>query len=185
MEFDATLQDVVDVELRMLKRSAVARRWGRRDSIIIGTMSALGIFIVLGFVTPSPPMDFRIALSLGCMALFPFLFHRMHRDEGSLRAEQYFREQLGDGPIRIIVELRSEGAWVRQANVQMLFEWEHATAIEDTPGGVEMIFQRGGIVVVRDRAFESATQRTEFIERARDLMRAHNSRETPVAHDKR
>ncbi len=185
MEFDATLQDFVDVELRMLKRSAVAQRWWRRDSMIIGIMSGLGIFVVLGFVTPSPPMDFRVALSLGCMALFPFLFQRMYRDEGSLRAEQYFREQLGDGPIRIIVELRPEGAWVRQANLQMLFEWENATAIEDTPAAVEIIFQRGGIVVVRDRAFESTTQRTEFIERARDLMRAHHSRETPAAHDRR
>jgi hypothetical protein len=35
VEFDATFEDFVDVELRILGRSTVARRWLRRDAIVM------------------------------------------------------------------------------------------------------------------------------------------------------
>jgi hypothetical protein len=107
------------------------------------------------------------------MLVFPFLVHRLNRSQGSLRMQELLREQLGEEPIRVVIELRPDGVWVRQANVELLFDWKDATAVEDT-SDVEVIFGQSS-VVARERAFTSAPLRAAFVERARELLRAHNS----------
>jgi hypothetical protein len=47
-------------------------------------------------------------------------------------------------------------------------------AINDTPGGVELLFQEGGIIVARDRAFTTLAERHAFLERARQLTKAQD-----------
>jgi hypothetical protein len=57
--------------------------------------------------------------------------------------------------------------------VELLFDWKDATAVDDT-SDVEVILGRSS-VVARARAFIRPAQRVAFVERARELMRAHNA----------
>jgi hypothetical protein len=173
VEFDATWEDFADVELRILKRSPVVRRWRRRDAIVTSIVSGVGIFMLLGILDPRIPLDYRLVFAAAWMLGFPFLVHWMNRSQGSLRIQELLREQLGEGPIHVVIELRPDGVWVRQANVELLFDWKDATAVDDT-SDVEVILGRSS-VVARARAFIRPAQRVAFVERARELMRAHNA----------
>lgn len=170
VEFEATVRDALEVELRALHRSPLAKRWHRRDAIVTSVLSGLGIFIFLGLTRPPAPMDFRIVFLAAWMVGIPLALMRVYRSEGKVRMERYLREQLGDGPIPVAIELRPQGLWIRQANMEVLLDWKEATAVEDTSAGVEIVF-RVGPVVALERAFTSADQRAAFAARARALMK--------------
>jgi len=83
------------------------------------------------------------------------------------------REHLGDGPVKVIIELRPQAMWTRQADTEMLFDWKNATAVEEAPAGVEVIF-RNATVLARERGFAGPVERAAFANRARELM--HSAR---------
>lgn len=47
VQFDATLDDLIDVQMRFLRRSGVASSWPRADSLLVAAGAALLLFLVV------------------------------------------------------------------------------------------------------------------------------------------
>jgi hypothetical protein len=83
----------------------------------------------------------------------------------------YYRERLGgDGPFTCEVELTADSLAIRQCGAELKYLWSSMTEIVDTPGGIEFAARGGGFLVVRDRAFLTPQQRSDFLLAARQLM---------------
>jgi hypothetical protein len=173
-EFDATIDDFVNVQLRMLERSRVARGWWRRDLWLSAVITGGGVFVLMGLGRSAPPLVYRATFALLWAVIYSFVFKRWARAQRTSRITRYLREHLGEGPVKVIIELRPQGLWTRQAAVDMLFDWKNATAVEEIPAGVEVIFQNG-TVLARERGFASPVERAAFANRARELMQAARS----------
>ncbi len=69
------------------------------------------------------------------------------------------------------MEISPIGIWVRQSNTQVTHEWESVEGIEESADSVDIIKRGGSLaVVVRNRAFASAEERSKFIELAQGYL---------------
>jgi len=172
-EFEATIDDFVDVQLRMLERSRVAQGWRRRDRWWSAAITGIAVFLAMGLGRSSPPLVYRAPVGVLWTIVYLFFFERWMGAQRISRITRYLREHLGDGPVKVIIELRPQAMWTRQADTEMLFDWKNATAVEEAPAGVEVIF-RNATVLARERGFAGPVERAAFANRARELM--HSAR---------
>lgn len=103
---------------------------------------------------------------VGLVALYPLVFRGSPRG----RYIEYYREQLGsNGPFQCEVEITAEGVTVEQNGAQLKRPWSSVKEVADTSGAIEFVWNSGGSLVVRERAFESAEQRAEFLRLSRSF----------------
>ena len=171
--FDATLDEFAEVQVRIIRQTHTARSW-RRNAVAVnfGIVSAAifaGLWLA-GKLGPSVEYLTRgllIALAIG--AVWAYFYRRSYDQTVTKRTRRLLEEQLGGpGPFTCEVELQPDGAWTRCQNTELRIPWTNATGVTDTDKGIEIAF-RTGLILIRNRAFESGSDRREFFELARVL----------------
>jgi hypothetical protein len=167
--FDATIDDFVDTNNRLLKRSKLIRKW-RWVNVFVAFLITGAVFY---FVFPGKPF-MRIAGAIIVAAIAAALFPAIHRSEVNSKLKKYFREQLGtEGPIKIEVEISDACLAVKQLGTLISHDWPNISSVENTRDAVELIHRRGGITVVRSRAFNSPEEQEQFATLARHYIKMH------------
>jgi hypothetical protein len=106
-----------------------------------------------------------------CLGFLFFLFSRWRWSSPNATYLKYYREQLGgDGPFLCEVEITPAGLTIRQIGIETKRPWSVVEEIVDTSDGLEFRCRIGGILVVRDRAFETAELRSVFLRRAKEFL---------------
>ena len=163
VQFDFTVDDLVDGAERAVSRSPVARSWRWQGLLASCVLSAAVAYMVV------PGSDARrlFAAAIGaliCAAIYPFSVGRSRKR----RLEKYFREQFGgDGPYTCEVELTPAALVTVQAGTRSERAWSTITAIQVTDNSVDFLTKGAGSLIVRNRAFGSAEQRDAFVNLAR------------------
>src|SRR5207247_2809399 len=100
---------------------------------------------------PSRTVAGFIATALGL--LWGLVYRRVYDRIVRKRIRRFLAEHLdGPGPFRCDIELRPQGVWTRQNNVEVVLHWSDATGVTDGEDAVEIDF-RNGIVIARNRGF--------------------------------
>lgn len=160
VQFEATLEEVVDVQMRSMARSAVARRWRRRSTLIFALFVGLTVFLL----THSRPLLVQLPLALAGAGLAVLLYPRLYQRSAQKRLRQLAEQYLGGAAtVEIQVELAAEGMRVHQRNTDLLFPWADVEQIEQTEAGVEVVSASEGLLVVRRRAFASDEEIEQFL----------------------
>ncbi len=173
VQFEFSAADLADVMQRSANRSKTVRRlrWQAR-AVYATVLSAALFFIIPGEVAARAA--FALLAWIGIVVLSSLLFKSSHE-----RYLQYSREQLGgDGPFTCEVEMTAEGVATIQCGVETRRTWAGVRDVVVAPGGIEFVWQVGGLMVVRDRAFGNPQARTEFLQLAREYLAA-----VPKVHD--
>src|SRR5258708_17784013 len=152
VQFDATFDELIDIQLRALSGSQVITSLRRVNRITIAAVTALLVFLLIQLF-PGPTL---IAGLLGAAAgglisyaTYPADHKRMLRRRlGKLIIEQFGRIQS----IRCEIELRRESLFARQAGLEIAHSWSTTRGIRDMPDGIEFKFT-AGLLMVRSRAF--------------------------------
>jgi hypothetical protein len=168
--FDATIDELVDVNLRHYATSVEFRRSHRNAMLGGGATVAIGVLVV---ASPLWKAEHGVAIVSATIlilgALIGFLSGRAYDDSNKKRVRRYIAEQLrGSQSLRCEVELRSSGLWIRQDDAEHLYRWGDVTSVDDTSISVDIV-ARNIILVVRNRAFSGLEERGSFIEHARRL----------------
>ena len=112
-----------------------------------------------------------VVSTLAVAALHP-VFHD-HAIEKRLR--RLCRESYGEkDSFRCEVELTPLEIRIRGDNTQTVYEWKSVEDIVITEDSVDL-FTRAGGVVVRNRAFQSSSDRNDFIALAQQYLAANHS----------
>lgn len=175
--YDATVDDAVDVALRMSRRSPAFRKQLRLTVVIAGVVTALIVFVFFAFFernrTPTV-LPVILGISAACGILGTAIFRRQFTKEIFKQQRKVTADQFGGRPsIRSELELRADALWVRQAGMEMLLPWSVCTSVIDNPNDVELNFAPG-ICVVRNKDFASPAERHQFLETARRLAHLAN-----------
>jgi hypothetical protein len=170
--YDVTIDEVVDVGLRMATRTHAFRRQMRQSILIAGIIGG-GVFTVacISYLTEKGSFELALAALAGLAfgVFFAFLFRFSFRKEILKQQRRVVAEHLGGKPsVPCELELRPDALWVRQAGMEMIFPWTLCTGIRDNAEDIEMNFAPG-ICVVRNRHVSSAGERQRFLETARRL----------------
>ena len=163
VEFEFTVDDLVDVNLRALERSK--RFWSGQwtNVIVYGSLVGLAVFLALPFSS-----GWNItggAVGLAVIVVAHLLFRR--REIGR-RMRSLILEKLGaPGPFKCEVELTGEGLITCQRGAETKYSWVAIEEIKETPDSIDFFTHDGGAVVVRDRAFNAPADKRRFFELAR------------------
>jgi len=161
VEFEFTIDELVDSHMRLMARSKVARSWRWEGLATMSLFTALFAYVINsdrgGIVWAG------IGAMLGAMS---YLFTR--KNAVSRRLRKYFIEQLRtEGPFTFQVELSERGISTRQLNNQITFEWANVEEILETEDSIDIYVRGGSGVFVRKRAFVSKDDMKEFINLAK------------------
>ena len=172
IEYDATVDDAVDVSLRLASRTRTFRNQIRYSILIVGALMGVAALFVAMYVAPPDTSRGYLGL-LGFAAVFgvvtALIFRGFFAKEIRKQQRKMVAEHFGGKPaIRSEIELRPDAVWVRQAGMEMVFPWDGCTSIIDNPDDIEINFTPG-ICVVPNRHFASAADRQLFFETSRRL----------------
>jgi hypothetical protein len=161
VEFDATLDDFVDVQNRVRvnwRRTAVA-------SVLFG--------VLIGSICFGTPVERAFegcinALFYGILLLVSPLIVRP-LEKLILRRRFYrYRERIQTGrPVKVEVEITELGVLVRQLGTQRLYDWKRVQSVEERGDSIELWIKRWHLhrpLIVRGRAFDSIAHRSEFLD---------------------
>ncbi len=163
VQFDATLDDFVDVYFRASARSKVVRRWRSINSLATGLIAGTLLYTVI----PNWPDN----LIMGFVGVVGGTagYRLMQKKLIEQRLQKYLREKLKDeGPYSIEVETSRDGVIVRQCGNEIRYSWPNIESIVETSDSIDFIECHGGILVVRNRAFKSTDAQLSFLRDARD-----------------
>jgi hypothetical protein len=147
--FDATIDDFVDANSRLLKRSKLVRKWRWVNVLVVFLLVA----VISYFLGPGAPVVKMVEAIIGG-AVAAAIFPAIHKSEVNGKLKKYFKEQLGtENPINIEIELSDAGLSVKQMGTLTAHDWPNILSAENTRDAVEVVYRRGGITVVRSRAF--------------------------------
>ncbi len=166
VEFDATLDDFVDLNMRVRKRSRALRRSNWKMATVFALLMGF-----MGFTQGAGPLLANVLTGCRDAAIagvaFILLLSALRPWE-KWRIRKFYREQLAtDGPIKIEVEISDSGVLVKQHGAQITYGWKSINSVEDSGDAIE-IWKAGGPIVVRNRAFNSPGTRIEFLELCRN-----------------
>jgi len=178
VEFDATLDDFVDANLRMVKATTTYRQ-GRRGnawSFAVVAAGTLAMAVLRGHEVPTYSRIGVAALLSLAGGLVSVSFGAQFYDSyvnGHYR--QMLRELFGTAnAVRCEFEIRDDVLWSRTPQSEVSFPWSRLTRVEDLPDAIELWFSPG-LAVVRARAFETRQHREAFLAAVRKHLGSPSS----------
>ena len=168
VQFEYTIDDMVDVQLRVLKRSRAARAWRWRDLVVTSLLTGAVLFAVIPEGLVVRAIMGGIGLSLGAL-LYPIMNERTVRR----RLRKFCEEKVGSSKTFLCeVELNDSGVHTKSNGTQIIYPWEKVTEVEETAESVDLYSEFGGLLVVRKRAFTSTEEQEKFVELANRYVKA-------------
>ena len=165
IRFETSAVDLADAAKRFVQRSQYARdaRWYAAACWSI-LLAAILFFVLPGGAEARGA--FSAFFGFAVFFIYNYLWRPTHR--GYLK---YYREHVGgDRPFLCEVEITPDGITAKQLDTETRRAWSAVKEIVDTPDAVEFMWRTGGLLVVRDRAFETPEQRALFLQNARSLL---------------
>ena len=167
--FPFSIDDLIDVTLRVHRHEPALRRGRRRAALGLGAIAAVLAILLLALLpTESPTARWLVPLGAGLIApaLFLRLWPRLMR-RAMLPALQ---RRYGIGPHRCDVQLTEDGVQFEQLGQTGFAPWPLIDHVRLVDGDVEMLGRT--ICVVRRRAFASDDERDRFAATAARLHAA-------------
>src|SRR5262245_42343684 len=151
VQYEATLDDMVDVSLRAMSRSRLARSWRWQSALGTGLVAGL---ILFELVHESPGVSLAVG---GIAAVVGEALYAIRQVRAvRLVRLKYCQEQYGaDGTVKFELQLSEAGLWSRQNKTHTIFDWPAISAIEQTPDAIDFLTREGGVVSVHRRGFQS------------------------------
>ncbi len=168
VEYESTLRDLTQHNLRSLMSKRV-NQWHRIKLGLFCTLIGAGVWLGRSDQTIREGLPGAAVTGVlgGCVGLF--IYSYLVRKSV---AQQISARLGGEGPYRIAEEITPKGITCRMGAQQTQADWSAIEQIVELPRGVELRKKDGGTILVRRRGFTSEHQVMEFVELARQYLRA-------------
>jgi hypothetical protein len=167
VQFDYTIEDLVDVQMRVLNNSRAVRAWRWRDLVLTSLMTGIFVFAII-------PEEITVRIIVGIIGLIlgAVLYPVVSEMTIKRRLRKWCEENAGPAKtFTCEVELNESGIHSQQNETQIVFPWKNMKEIRETKDSVDIYFERGGLMVIRNRAFTSPEERQRFIELAKQYSK--------------
>jgi hypothetical protein len=162
VEFEATIDDVVDVSMRSWANSKTMRRWYWQGAAATALMLALPAYFMLGEIFGS-----RLVVAFAAALAGAALYLLTYKENFRKRTRKLCSEQLGtNAPLKVTVELLDEGISFSQMGARVIHEWSRIDRVEESEDALYFFYRDHACSAVRKRGFESVATKDEFLGRA-------------------
>lgn len=172
IQFQATVEDFVDVHERAIARSRLVRSWHREGAVVTalacGLLTSIVVFILTYVMWPLVP---ALMWSIGSGLITGAIAGNQHRQKVRQRLYSYYQEVFGERQsLPCEVELGDAGLMVKQLGTQIMFEWPNVEEMRETEDAVEFYMYERGAVLVKKRYFASVEELQQFLDVARQHL---------------
>jgi hypothetical protein len=159
VEFEATLDEWVDVHVRTFRRSGTVRRWRWQETVCSAALAGVAAYLV------SPdPLGSRLVGAAAGVTIALVLAPVLQRWNFRRRLRGYGRELLaGRDTFKVRVRVGPDGVWSESLGADALVRWEHVAEVEGVDQRVDIWVRPSGLITVRQRAFKSAADKDRFV----------------------
>jgi len=173
VEFDATLDEIVDASVRMVQPTSAYRNARKGYQWLFGACVAGGLTVAV-LHRDAVPSYTEIAIVLCVGSLGGILFGMFGGRFYDSHVRRHHRRVIGEmyGGVDVVhceFELRDETLWSRSVHGEVSFPWSRLTRVADRPGLIELWFSPG-LAVIRDRAFPTQEDRHAFLDAVRGRL---------------
>jgi hypothetical protein len=178
LEFDSTVDEIVDVQLRLAQKTAAFKRQRRNSIWFVAVFSAVAPPVIFFWrVTDGQAVAVAAVVGLILGPLAGYLYGRFYDYYVKKHSRRMVVEMLGASQnTRCEYELRPDALWSRFRDMELTLPWSRLTRIEDGPGAISLWFDPG-LAVIQDRAFRNADDRRQFLETVRARLPGTATRE--------
>jgi hypothetical protein len=165
VEFDATVDDIVDAQLRMTTRTTAYRRNRLWSQVAVAASGAVAVTIpfVLNVRELSPAVvGIATGVALGFGAVLFYLYGLFHNQYVKRNAARLVRELYGGKGFHCVFEIREHGLWCTARDTEVTLAWSRFVRIVEA-GDLELWFDPG-LAVIRARAFSTLDEKRRFVE---------------------
>ena len=172
IEFESTIDDLIDAYERVMARSNEARSWQRQgagtSALLSGLLSGVSVFIIFIFAGSIPA-----GLAGGTIAaiISAAITWSSYRNSVRRRLEKYYRERFGERKsFPVEVELTESGICTKQLGTQILFEWVNVEDINETEDKVEIYTRDGNGLFIKKQDFTSSDKYQQFMKATQQYL---------------
>jgi hypothetical protein len=167
VRFEYTIDDLIDVSMRLLKRSRSVRASRHWDLLTTALLSGVLLFAIVPASVAGKLIMGGLGLAFGALS-YPAIRQRTVRR----RLRKFCEETVGTGETLFCeVELNESDVHTNSNGSRTVSAWENVKEIQETLDSVDIYTGRGGLTVVRKRAFASQEETLQFIALANQYWR--------------
>jgi len=177
IQYDMTVDDIIDGQLRTIRRSGVQQRWRIESCAYVGVIAALLVLVLV-----REPMYVGLVLALvagGAGALTQwYTYESTMRKRLKKFIEEAYKKEV---PQRFHAELRPDAIWTQTGYMQIIYDWRDVIDIVEGADAIE-ILMNGGYLLVRKARLASPSTADEFVALAkRYLQQSKSTTQPPVS----
>ena len=140
--------------------------------VVTSLLSGVLLFAIIPGEMSSKLIVGVIGLILGAL-IYPIV------NESTVKRRLRELSQENAGPDKVFsceVELSESGVHTRQNGMEIIYRWENVKEVQETQDSVDIYAEKGGLVVVRKRAFNGSAEAEHFIELANQYLKTIQTR---------
>jgi hypothetical protein len=158
IQYESTIDEAVDTQIRLLKTSSVAKRWKLQ-----GLIWAPILFFVFYFGIPDEKIV-KLVFGFFTGIIFVIIYFATYKKTIKKRTRKFLVEQLGtEEPISSEYEFTDENLIFRKLGTEIRFEWDKVEKLIENKNDIEVRIYKGGIAVIPNRIFSGTEQRDELL----------------------
>ena len=170
VEFDATIDDFVDVAMRSVEGSKALRAWRWEGALTSATLIGVCTYVIVRGA-PVSKLAAGVVTFVVVTVVNLASFKSSHRRRTRRLAKELIRTE--GAPVRIKVEITKSGITFDQRKTQQIHDWSTIERYDETDDAIYFWTRDHSALAVRKRAFESRDSQDRFIELAKSYMQAH------------
>ncbi len=163
IEYESTIDEAVEAQFRLLKKSKVAKKW-RLQGFIWAPILFFGFYFGI-------PDEKNIKLLFASIASIAFIIIYLSIYEKTIQKtiRKVIVEQIGnDEPVQSEYEFNQDALIFRKLGTEIRFIWDSVQEIIENDEDIEFKIAKGGIAVIPNRIFNSKDQKEEWLRFARN-----------------
>lgn len=166
VEFDFSLDDLVEVTLCSIKDDSWLRKARLQSAIFSGLLFGLLGYVILPF-----SREFKIIIGITLSLLAALIGLAKYESGQKKRLRKALKEKISsEGPFHCLVEITESEFAISQLGETIIRKWEEIKEVIDDNDGVLVQTRNDSITVIRNRAFPTQETRLQFIELATHYM---------------
>ncbi|HKQ03831.1 MAG TPA: YcxB family protein [Blastocatellia bacterium] len=163
VEFNATLDDLVDVTMRSLARSKLLRPWNWKGLLTTVLLAGLPWFAIM-----QGSLGRRLFVGVAVAIIAAAIYLLTYESTVEKRVRKLCLKLVGeDKPFRVEVELAEAGIRISQLKEQYTCDWGTIIEMEETEEAIYFYRREGGGFAVRKRGFGTMAEKEQFVEMAK------------------
>ncbi len=169
IQYESTIDEAVDSQIRLLKSSGVAKRL-KLQGLIWAPLLFTGFYLGI-----PDEKNVKLFFAFFVSILFILVYFATYKKSTNKRIRKFLIEQLGtEDPVSSEYEFTEEHLIFRKLGTEIRFEWNSVEKLIENENDIEIRISKGGIAVIPNRIFSEIEPKDKWLNFIKSKINSSN-----------